>query len=143
MNVGTNEGNFLLEVDGVATFQATEIEIGGIKHEPYKIAVGNRPNPYLGRGKWEIEEVKIKQALALNNEASEAGGMFKDYMTGGTTKPSVRIVTLGEDGVSEIGTDEFVDCVPTVFNPSAKKGEGKDAAYFTIAFKPTDWIPGY
>lgn len=144
MQNGTNEGNYLLEVDGVAVFLASEIEIGGVKHEPYKYFTGNRPNAQLGRGKYEVEEVKIKQALALNNEMSEAARLFTDYILGNTVdKLSIRVVTLDEDGQSEIGVDEFVECVPTQFMPSAKKGEGKEAAYFSIAFKPTDWIPSY
>jgi hypothetical protein len=144
MNNGTNEGNFLLEVDGVAVFQASEIKIGGIKQEPYKIFSGQRRNPQLGLGKYECDEVEIKQALRLNNEASEVGRLFTDYIKGNSTqKVSIRVVTLDEDGRSEVGYDEFVDCVPTVFKPSEKNGEGKNAAYFSISFKPEDWIPNF
>jgi len=144
MNVGTNEGNYLLEVDGVALFQASEIKIGGVKIEPFEIPVGNQNFPFLGRGKRKCEDVEIKQALRLNNEMSEASRLFVDYMNGTSViKPSIRVVTLDEDGTSEVGYDEFVDCVPTQFKPSEKKGEGKDAAYFSIMFRPTDWIPNY
>jgi hypothetical protein len=141
---GTNIGNYLVEVDGVAVCQASEVEIGGAKHEPYKINLGDRPNPVLGRGKYECDEVKIKQAFALNNEGNDFTNLYQNYIRGlDLTKRTIRIVTLGEDGATEIATDEFIECVPTMFQPDGKKGEGKEAAYFTIAFKPTDWTPSY
>jgi len=141
---GTGNGHYLIEVDGVAVCQASEVETGGVKHEPFKIFVGNRPNPILGRGKYECEEVKVKQAYALNQEGGEFARLFQDYVRGlNLAKPTVRIVTLGEDGATIVATDEYVECVPTMFQPEGKKGESKDGAYFSIGFKPTDHIPSY
>lgn len=138
---GAGNGYFLVEVDGVSAIEATECDIGGVKHEPFKIAVGNRPNPYLGRGKFEVEEVKLKGAYALTSQGEELFQAFNDYIRGFTTQQlSFRVVQLSEDGFSTLKVHEFIECVPTMFQPEGKKGDSKDAAYFTIAFKPTDYV---
>lgn len=145
MGQGTGIGYFLVEVDGVAVCEASEVEMGGVKHEPFKIHTGTRPNPILGRNKYEVEEVKIKQAHALNSEGVAFARMFQDYILGvNVAKPTIRIVTLDEQGKTPVATDEFVECVPMTFVPENKKGEGgSDASYFSISFKPTDHIALY
>ena len=138
---GTSNANFLVEVDGVTVCEASEVEIGGLKHEPFKLSVGNRPNPFIGRNKFEVEEVKIKQAYALNSEARDFFNKINDYIRGfNIEKPTVRVVQLGEDGFSTEVVHEFIECVPTAFQPEGKKADSKDAAYFTISFKPTDYV---
>lgn len=138
---GTSNANFLVEVDGVSVLEATECEIGGVKHEPFKLSVGNRPNPYLGRNKFEVEEVKIKGAYALNSQGQELFQGFNDYIRGlNIQKLSMRVIQLGEDGFSTEAVHEFIECVPTAFQPEGKKADSKDAAYFTISFKPTDYV---
>lgn len=140
----TGNGHYLIEVDGVSVCQASEIETGGVKHEPFKIFVGNRAFPFLGRAKSEVEEVKIKQAYALNNEGREFARMFQDYVRGTNVgKVNIRVVTLGEDGFSVVATDDYIDCVPTMFTPEGKKGDSKDGAYFSVGFKPSDHKPNY
>lgn len=141
---GTSIGNYLVEVDGVGVCQAQECDTGGVKHEPYKIFTGDQPNPTLGRDKWECEEVKLKQAHLLNNEGAEFARIFQDYIRGiDLTKINIRIVTLDEDGITPVATDDYIECVPTMFQPETRKGEGKGPAHFTIGFKPTDHIPNY
>jgi hypothetical protein len=141
---GTANAHYLIEVDGVSVCQAQEVETGGIKHEPFKIFTGDRPNPTLGRAKYECEEVKIKQAMALNAEGLEFVNLFQNYARGlDVTKFNIRVVTLDEDGFSPIATDDYIDCVPTSFAPEGKKADSKDAAYFSIGFMPTDHIPSY
>lgn len=139
--MSTANGHYLIEVDGVAVCEASEIETGGAKHEPFKIFLGNRATPILGRGKTEFEEVKIKQAHGLNNEFAEFSRMFTDYIYGrDLTKPTIRVVTLDEDGKTVVCTDEYIDCVPTMFQPEGKKGDSKDGSYFSIGFKPSDML---
>lgn len=134
----------MIEVDGVAVCRAQEIEIGGIKHEPYKIFTGDRPNPMLGRAKYEIEPVKIKHAMVLGNAGAEFVRLARDYVLGlDLTKVTVRVITLDESGFSPVAEDEFTECVFTSFVPEGKKGDSKDAAHFTIEFKPTDHVPSY
>jgi len=142
--MATALGHYLIEVDGVGVCQASEIETGGVKHEPFKIFVGNRPNPIIGRGKYEVEEVKIKQAYELNSEGAEFTRQFRDYILGANVgKINIRVVTLDEDGKTVIATDDYIECVPTMFQPEGKKGESKDGAYFSIGFKPTDHEASY
>ena len=142
--MATTNGNYLIEVDGVSLCEASEVETGGVKHEPFKIFTGTRPFPVIGRGKFECEEVKLKIAFGLNNEGAELARIFEEYLLGiNMTKPTVRVVTLGEDTFSVVATDDYIDCVPTMFQNEGKKGEGKDAAYFYIAFKPTIHRPNY
>lgn len=142
--MATNIGNYLIEVDGVAVCRASECETGGTKHEPFEVYHGDQPMPSIGRGKYKVEEVKIKQAYGIGNEGAEFVQQFQDYITGANVgKLNIRVVTLDEDGVAELATDDYIDCVPTSFVPDAKKGEGKEAAYFSIAFRPTDHIPAY
>lgn len=137
---GISNAFFIVEIDGVSVLQASEVEIGGIKHEPFKLYVGDRPNPFIGRNKHEIEEVKIKQAYALNQEGSELFGYFYDYMHGLTTeKLNIRVVQLDEDGYSDSLVHQFYECVPTSYKPDGKKADSKDAAMFEISFKPTDY----
>lgn len=137
---GTSNAHFLVEVDGVSALEASEVEIGGVKHEPFKLMVGNRPNPYLGRNKYEVEEVKIKAAYALNAQGEELFQNFQDYISGfNVSKLNMRVIQLGEDGFSTVAIHDFIECVPTSFQPDGKKADSKDAAYFSIGFKPTDY----
>lgn len=137
---GTSNANFLVEVEGVSVVQASEVEIGGIKHEPFKLMVGDRPNPFIGRNKYEVDEVTIKNAYALNSEGTEFFNHFKNYALGLTTqKLNIRVIQLAENGFTSEVIHEFIECVPTSFKPEGKKADSKDAAYFSIAFKPTDY----
>lgn len=137
---GTSNAHFLVEVDGVSILEASEVEIGGIKHEPFKLSVGNRPNPYLGRNKYEAEEVKIKGAYALNSQGEELFSNFRNYIQGfNVSKLNMRVIQLAEDGFRTVVIHDFIECVPTMFQPEAKKADSKDAAYFSIGFKPTDY----
>ncbi len=137
---GTANGYFLVEIEGVSVIEASEAEVGGLKHEPVKIGVGNRPNPYLARGKYEGEEFKLKQAYALNQEGEELFKYFRDYLRGLTVeKRNIRVIQMTENGLGIERTHECIECVPTTFKPEGKKGDSKDAAYFEIAFLPTDY----
>jgi hypothetical protein len=137
-------GNYLIEVDGVTVCQAQEVETGGAQHKHNTTYVGNRANPVISRGKYEIDEVTIKQAHALNAEGLEFVRLFQNYLHGlDMTKRTIRIVTLGEDGFTAVAIDEYIDCVPTKFVPEGKKAASNDTAHFSITFKPTDHIPSY
>lgn len=138
-NVGAGAGYYLLEMDGVSAAEASEVSGIGIKHENFKIDVGNRPNPYLGRGKYECDEVTIKHAHALNNVGQQMFRWFGDYIKGyRTDKVNIRLVQLGEDGSEIIEVWEMEECVPTAFTQETNKGDSKDASYFMIKLKPTD-----
>lgn len=139
-NQGISNANFLVEVDGVSALAATDFENGGVKHEHFKLMVGNRPNPYLGRNKFEVQEMKIKGAYALNRQGEELFQLFSDYIRGiSTQKITLRVVALDEDGLTPYRTHECIECVPTMFQPDGRKADSKDAAMFTISFMPTDY----
>jgi hypothetical protein len=128
----------LVEVDGVALCEAQEVKMSGPEHEEVEIHTGTRDHPILVKGKYKVPEVEIKQARALNNEGSDFIRLFQDYRTGANmAKPTVRIVTLGEDGQTVIATDEYTECVPKKFKPGDKKADGKEADTFDITFRPT------
>lgn len=139
MGQGTSSGRFLLEMDGVSIARASEVSGIGIKHEPFKIGVGDQPNQILGRSSYECEEVTVKHAYALNSTAQEMFDWFSDYIRGfRTDKLSIRLIQLAEDGFGTEAVWEMFECVPTAFMHENNKGDSNDAAYFTLKFKPTD-----
>ena len=99
MPQGTSSGRFLIEIDGVTSAEASEVSGIGIKHEPFKIAIGAQANPILGRSNYECEEVTMKHAYALNSTGNEVFAWFGDYIKGYTTdKLNMRLIQLSEDG---------------------------------------------
>jgi hypothetical protein len=137
---GASSKYYLVEFDGVTFCQASEFELGEVKHEPYKIHVGNQPNPILGRGGFEVGECKIKHANGLHNTDTEMHKIFDDFIRGrSTAKPTIRVIQLNEDGFSPMRVHEFIECVPTTYKVEPKKGDAKDAAMFSFGFMPTDY----
>lgn len=138
-NRGTSSGRYLVEIDGVSACRASEVSGIGLKHEPFKIPVGDRANPILGRSNYEANEVTIKHAYALNRTGRELFAYFGAYVKGLTVeKRTVRLIQLDEDGFGTVAVWELSECVPTEFTQENNKGDSNDAAYFTIKFKPTD-----
>ena len=136
---GTSSGRFLIEIDGVTSADASEVSGIGIKHEPFKIAIGAQANPILGRSNYECEEVTMKHAYALNSTGNEVFAWFGDYIKGYTTdKLNMRLIQLSEDGFGTAAIWEMLECVPTMMMQETNKGDSNDAAYFTLKFKPTD-----
>lgn len=136
---GTAARSFLVEMDGVSQAMASEVTGIGLKAEPFKIGVGNQPNPILGRAGYEAEEVTMKHAYALGGTESEIFSWFEDFIRGDRTdKPTFRLIQLAENGYDTIRTWECTECVPTGFMQEGNKADSNDAAYFTLKFKPTD-----
>ena len=139
MNNGTASRSYLVEMDGVSAMEASEVSGIGIKAEPFKINVGNRPNPILGRAGYEPEEVTVKHAHALNSTGQEIFSWFRGFLKGDRTdKISFRLVQLAENGTSTVAVWDLTECVPTGFMQEGNKADSNDAAYFTLKFKPTD-----
>lgn len=138
---GTHSGHFLVEFDGVAVLEATEVT--GIKktHEPVEIKVGTRALPTYARGKSKIEPVTLKHAFALNRSGREIFNYFNAYCAGLTTeKRNFRVVQLHEDGLTTAGVYELYDCVPKEFAIEGNKADGNDPAYYTVVLQPSDLI---
>ncbi len=136
---GTASRAFLIEMDGVSAAQASEVSGLGVKHEPFKINVGGRANPIIGRSGYEGEEVTVKHAYALGSTGQEMFSWFGDYIRGDRTdKLSFRLIQLAENGYSTENVWDLSECVPTAFMHEGAKADSNDAAYFTLKFKPTD-----
>jgi hypothetical protein len=140
----TNDGNFLIEVDGVAVCQASEIDLPDTEHAEVEIWDGINQNPALVRGKFKVGDITIKQAHALNNEGEEFTRMFQDFIRGvNLERPTIRIVTIGEDGFTPVATDEYIRCIPKKFKPEKKDGKGPNGSYFSITFRAEDHLQVY
>ena len=142
MKSGTASSRYKVEIDGIAACRASEASGFGLKHEPFKIGVGDQANPILGRGNYEPNEVTIKHAHALNSTGREFFNWFGRFIKGETVeKRSMRLIRLTEDGKSTEAIWECIDCVPTEFTEENSKGaesSSAEAAYFTMKFKPED-----
>lgn len=140
---GTNEGNYLIEIEGIASVRAMDVRGGKLDHAPTKVTEGNRPNPRLVRGTYEIGEVTVKQASALN----DAGREFFAWLygvakgTGPVERRTLRIVTLDETGHTPVETWEYVNCLPTSIQPDDRTARGQNAASFTFGIMPEDVLP--
>jgi phage tail-like protein len=133
-----HQGNFLVEIDGVTALEATECTGGDLKHEPVEMSVGTREKPIYGRGKSKIEPVKLKHAKALNNSGAEIYQWFNDFHRGiAVDRRNLRVIQLDEQNTPVESTD-YIDCIPTNFTPVDHKADGKDAAYFSAEFQPSD-----
>lgn len=134
-----SSARFLIEIDGVTEACATEVSGIGIKHEPVKLPVGCRPNPYLGRSNYECEEVTVKHGYAISSTGRELFQWFSDFIRGiAVERRTFRLLQMHEDGATPAAIWEMIECVPTAFMHEANKGDSNDAAYFTVKFKPTD-----
>lgn len=138
-NRGTSAGRYLVEMDGVSICRASEVSGLGLKHEPFKIPVGDRANPIIGRSNYEANDITVKHAFALNKTGREVFAYFKNYVKGLTVeKRTFRLIQLDEDGRGVVAVWEASECVPLEFNQEQNKGDSNDAAYFTFKLKPTD-----
>lgn len=138
---GTASSHFLVEFDGIASLEASEVSGINKKHEPVEIMTGNRSMPFYARGKSKMEPVTIKHAMAINASGRELFQYFDDYTTfGNAEKRNLRVVQLGEDGFSTVAVIDLIDCIPTEFMVEGNKADSKDAAYFTVKLQPSDCI---
>jgi phage tail-like protein len=137
MPLGTSESRYLVEVDGVTALDVSEVSGFGKKHTPFKLSVGNRPSPILGRGNFEIEEVTFKHAHALNNAGQEFMQWLEDFTDGiDTSRRSARVIVLDEDGQSPVAQYELLDCVPTSFKIETHTAGGNNPSYFSFMLMP-------
>lgn len=143
MEHGTSEGRYLIELDGVTAVRATSINAFGKKHTPFKLWEGNRPNPHIGRGNFEIEEVSVTHGHALNNTGDEFFLWLESFVNGvELERRTMRVIILDEDGQSPVEIYTLRQCVPTEFGPEAHKGGGNDASFFHFKVQPEDMFVG-
>lgn len=136
---GANEGNFLIEMDGVTAVRAMKVSGGKLNHTPTLITEGNKPRARVVRGNYEVDELSVQQASALNDTGREFYDWLYAYANGGDVEPrGVRLVVLEEDGLTPNEVWDYIDCVPTSFQPDDRTARGTNAASFTFAVKPSD-----
>jgi phage tail-like protein len=140
MAFGTSAGYFLVEFDGVAQMEATEVSEVKLQHEPVQIHVGTREKPLQMRGKSTVPVVTVKHARVLiGGTASSIYQWFNDFHRGvAVERRNLRIVALDEDGLTPFETADLIDCVPTDFVLEAQKGDSKEASMFSFAVQPQD-----
>jgi hypothetical protein len=138
-NRGTSAGGYLVEYDGVTVCRASEVSGLGLKHTPFKIAVGDRANAIIGRSNYEANEITVKHASAMNNTGNEVFRDFRNWLVGrDVTKRTFRVIQLDENGSDIAMIWEASECVPTEFTKESNKGDSNDADYFTFKIQPTD-----
>lgn len=139
-----HEGNFLIEMSGVGTLRAQEFEAPESKHMPFKVDVGDDLLPVWGDGKYEITEGTIKAAIGLGTAASDMNNLYQQHKQRlDLGRFFIRVISLASDGRTQVGTDEWTECIITSMKPSSKKASGKDAAMFDFKFQPTNHFSVY
>jgi phage tail-like protein len=141
-NRGANEGNFLVEIEGIASVRAMNVRGGKITQTPTLTPEGNRGNPHVGGGNYEVDDITIKQATALNQMGIEFFGWLYGYIKRiNFERRTVRVIELDEDGATPIHVWEYTNCVPVSIEPDDRSARGQNAASFTIVIKPEDILP--
>jgi phage tail-like protein len=139
-NTGTAEGRFLIEIDGITAIRASEFSGLGFKHTPVKIHEGNRPNPNIVRGNYEVNEASFKHASAVN----QTGREYLDWMEGfargqNTERRGCRVIVLDEAGQSPVDIYDLQDCAPTEFMVESHSASGTNGSFFTFKLMPEDF----
>jgi hypothetical protein len=138
----STKNRFLVEIMGVTACQATKVDgLEAMKHTPAKLMVGNRPNPILARGNYEVGEVTVNHAESLGLAGAELYEKLRAYAKGEAVQPfDARVMLMSEDGATPIKSYECLGCVPTSFKNDGMDAGSNDHAMFTFAFLPDDVI---
>ncbi len=139
----TNEGRFLVEVDGVPSVRAASVSGLRLDHTVTEIGEGNRPNAHLVRGNYSVDDVTIKHGHAIPGAENAAQDIFdwvKGVARGGqpVERRTLRVVLLDEAGIRPIRTYELRRCLPRTFSEDDHNALGNNAATFTFSVKPED-----
>lgn len=139
---GSSKGRYLFEMDGITSIRASRVQgLDVIKHTPVKFYEGNKPNANLVRGNYEVGEITVQQAEALNQTGSEFFRWIQDFVRGvNTERRGARLVVLDEDGVTPVAEYELIDCVPTSLKVEDQEAGSNDANMFTFGLQPEDCI---
>jgi phage tail-like protein len=140
MDRGSNEGNYLVEIEGITSIRAMNVSGGKVNHTPTLINQGNKSNPNVARGNYEVDEVTIKQATALNDTGREFFAWLYETIKGigVIERRTLRIIELNENGTTPVQTWEYINCLPTSIQPDDRAARGQNAAAFTFTLKPED-----
>lgn len=135
----TSQNRFIFEIDGMPAIVATEVTLGSVKLTPFKHQPGNQPNPDLGRGNFEVEELTVKHAHGVGQTEFVFGTYFEAYKRGIVTeKLNCRLLIMDEGGLIPIQQWDLIACIPTTFKPEAHTGTGTEVSQFSFGLTPTD-----
>jgi phage tail-like protein len=139
MEHGTGQNRFLIELDGVTAIRASEVSGGKLKHTPFSLHESNRANPHKGRGNYEVEEVVVKHAHALNETGQEFFSWLIAFARGDEVeRRTMRVIVLDEDGRTPVTTYEYLNCVPVTKGPESHSASSSDASMFEFTVAPED-----
>ena len=138
---GASAQYFTVEVDGVTAVRASEVSGLKIDHTEVKFYEGNRPNPHIVRGHFEVGAVTFKHAQALNQAGTELMQWLQDFIRGIVTdRRGMRVIQFDEDGIVPIYTYELLKCVPKSFEQDQLQGGSTNASMFTFVVAPEDAV---
>jgi phage tail-like protein len=139
----TNEGNFLIESDGVPVIKVSEVNGLGIENTLSEIHEGNRALPHVVRGNSSVDEVTFKHGHAMPGAEGVAQNIFnwaRSLSRGGVSveRRNLRVVLMDEAGLLPLRYYELRRCLPRKFNEDSRTAGGNNAATFTFIVKPED-----
>jgi len=138
---GASAQYFTVEVDGVTAIRASEVSGLKIDHTEVKFYEGNRPNPHIVRGHFEVGAVTFKHAQALNESGAELMQWLQDFIRGIVTdRRGMRVIQFDEDGIVPVYTYELLKCVPKSFEQDQLQGGSTTASMFTFVVVPEDAV---
>jgi phage tail-like protein len=136
---GTSEGRYLVEIDGVPAVRASEVNGIRFDHTEFKLYVGNDPMPLKGRGHFEVSDVTIRHAHALNGAGDDLFQWMRDFRNGDNVeRRGMRFVVLDEDGQTPVATYELINCIPKQFEVDSHTGGGTNPSYFRFMVSAED-----
>jgi phage tail-like protein len=138
---GASAQYFTVEIDGVTAIRASEVSGLKIDHTEVKFFEGNRPNPHIVRGHFEVGAVTFKHAQALNQTGTELMQWLQDFIRGIVTdRRGMRVIQFDEDGIVPVYTYELLKCVPKSFEQDQLQGGSTNASMFTFVVLPEDAV---
>jgi phage tail-like protein len=136
---GTSAGNFVVELDGVAALRATEVSGLKLDHKHFTFNVGNEPGAKHGRGHFEVADITVKHATALNSTGQEVFSWLADFSKGRSVeRRTFRFILFEEDGTTVVDTYECYECIPLSYESGTHTGGSTDASMFNFVLKPED-----
>jgi len=136
----SSENRYIFELDNFPSFAALEATPPKKKHTAFKHHPGNQPNPDLGRGNFECEEMTVKHAHGVGGVLGALSRYYDLYLSGVITdKLNGRFIVMDEAGLFPETIYELQDCVMTNFGAEQHTGTGTNISQFSFSLLPTDF----
>jgi phage tail-like protein len=140
-----NEGNFLIELDGVPVLMASEVNGLRLDHTVTVTRVGNRPGPIKSRGHFDVDDVTVKHAHAVPGAEQAAAAVWAWFRSvtlgiGLVERRTLRVVVMDETGRTPERYYDLINCLPRTFGEDTHTAGGNNPATFTFSVAPDDMI---